>query len=73
MINNRIYLRLGDSVSHVRYPEWGIGTVIEEKRSMLSGGFCFVKVAFQDGIERSFINDLDNECCCYYFGLRICY
>jgi hypothetical protein len=70
---NRIYLRLGDSVAHLRYPEWGIGTVIEEKRSVLSGGFCFVRVAFEDGVERSFINDLDNEGCCYYFGLRICY
>jgi hypothetical protein len=56
----------------MKYPEWGKGTVIEEKHSVLTGGLCFVRIAFQDGMERSFINDLDNEGCCYYFGLRIC-
>lgn len=73
MNQNRTYLRLGDSVAHMKYPEWGKGTVIEEKNSILSGGLCFVRIAFQDGVERLFINDLDNECCCYYFGLKVCY
>ncbi|MEK6693528.1 MAG: DUF3553 domain-containing protein [Nitrospirota bacterium] len=72
MNQNRIYIKLGNSVAHMKYPEWGKGTVIEEKHSILSGGLCFVRIVFQDGIERSFINDLDNEGCCYYFGLRIC-
>lgn len=72
MNQNRIYLKLGNSVAYMKYPEWGKGAVIEEKHSILSGGLCFVRIVFQDGIERSFINDLDNEGCCYYLGLRIC-
>ncbi len=71
MGDQRIYLRLGDSVQHLRYPEWGIGRVVEERHSLLSGGFCFVRVVFQDGVERSFINDLDNDNCCYYAGVRL--
>lgn len=43
---------------------------MEESHSTLDGGFCFVRILFDDGVERSFINDLDNECCCYYAGLR---
>jgi hypothetical protein len=43
---------------------------VEESHSTLDGGFCLVRVLFEDGVERSFINDLDNECCCYYAGLR---
>ncbi len=67
----RIYLKVGDRVRHLRYDIWGYGNVIEEKHSSLEGGFCLVRVMFDDGIERSFINDLDNECCCYYAGVRI--
>ena len=67
----RLYLRVGDKVRHIRYYAWGSGTVIEESHSTLTGGFCLVRVLFDDGIERSFINDLDNECCCYYAGLRV--
>jgi hypothetical protein len=50
---------------------WGDGEVVEEKHSILPGGICIVRILFEDGVERSFINDLDNECCCYYAGLRI--
>ena len=67
----RLYLRLGDTVRHLRYKYWGCGQVIEEKHSSLSGGFCMVRVLFDDGVERSFINDLDNQSCCYYFGIRL--
>ncbi|NWF75420.1 MAG: DUF3553 domain-containing protein [Nitrospirae bacterium] len=67
----RLYLKVGDIVTHLRYSVWGDGEVIEEKHSSLPGGICIVKVLFQDGIERTFINDLDHECCCYYAGLRI--
>ncbi len=67
----RLYLRVGDSVKHLRYKFWGRGQVVEEKHSSLSGGFCMVRILFDDGKERSFINDLDNECCCYYSGVRI--
>lgn len=67
----RLYLRVGDKVKHTRYFHWGDGEVIQESHSALPGGFCFVRVLFEDGSERSFINDLDNECCCYYAGLRL--
>ncbi len=67
----RIYLRVGDRVKHLRYHIWGHGEVVEEKHSTLAGGFCLVRILFDDGIERAFINDLDNECCCYYAGIRL--
>ncbi|NOZ24979.1 MAG: DUF3553 domain-containing protein [Nitrospirae bacterium] len=67
----RLYLKTGNRVRHLRYDAWGEGVVVEERHSCLEGGFCFVKVLFEDGVERSFINDLDNECCCYYAGLRL--
>ncbi len=66
----RLYLRVGDKVRHLRNCAWGSGVVVEESHSTLDGGFCLVRVLFDDGIERSFINDLDNECCCYYAGLK---
>jgi hypothetical protein len=67
----RLYLRLGDTVEHLRYALWGKGQVVEEKHSSLSGGFCMVRILFDDGTERSFINDLDHQHCCYYFGIRL--
>ncbi|MBI5205815.1 MAG: DUF3553 domain-containing protein [Nitrospirae bacterium] len=67
----RIYLKVGDRVKHLRYNVWGCGKVVEEKHSCLEGGFCLVRVLFDDGIERSFINDMDNEACCYYAGVRL--
>jgi hypothetical protein len=67
----RLYLKLGDMVEHRRYYTWGRGKVVEEKHSALSGGFCMVRILFDDGKERSFINDLDHQHCCYYFGIRL--
>jgi hypothetical protein len=67
----RLYLRVGNRVRHLNYSRWGNGVVIEEKHSSLEGGLCIVRVLFEDGEERSFINDLDNECCCYYSGIRL--
>ncbi|MBM4141302.1 MAG: DUF3553 domain-containing protein [Nitrospira sp.] len=67
----RLYLKVGDVVRHKRYSVWGFGEVIEEKHSSLPGGLCLVRVLFEDGIERAFINDLDNECCCYYAGIKL--
>jgi hypothetical protein len=67
----KLYLRVGDMVEHRRFSLWGKGQVIEEKHSSLSGGFCMVRILFDDGVERSFINDLDNQSCCYYFGIRL--
>jgi hypothetical protein len=70
-VDGRIYLRVGDEVNHQRYPRWGTGVVVEARASTLRGGLCLARVAFPDGQERSFINNLDDENCCYYAGLRI--
>ncbi len=67
----KLYLKVGDRVQHIRFYRWGVGEVVEEKHSILSGGFSFVRIMFEDGNRRSFINDMDNECCCYYSGIRI--
>lgn len=67
----RLYLKLGDIVMHREHHPWGRGEVVEEKHSSLEGGFCMVRVLFADGKERSFINDLDHQQCCYYFGVRL--
>lgn len=72
-MRKRLYLKVGDKVNHIKYSGWGVGEVVEEKHSHLSGGFCFVRVLFEDGNERSFINDLDSALCCYYAGVRILY
>jgi len=72
-MKQRLYLKVGDKVSHLRYPVWGRGEVIEERHSSLSGGFSLVRVLFEDGNERSFINNMDSEGCCYYCGIRILY
>ena len=66
----RLYLRVGDQVNHLRYDAWGIGIVMEVMTSSVPGGTCLVRVRFQDGQLRCFNNDLDNEACCYYFGVR---
>lgn len=66
----RLYLRVGDEVNHLRYDEWGIGVVMEVMTSSVPGGTCLARVRFQDGQLRCFNNDLDNEACCYYFGVR---
>jgi hypothetical protein len=70
-VKPRLYLRVGDIVRHLHHTGWGDGEVIEEKHSDLPGGLCLVRVLFEDGIERSFINDLGNTCCCFYAGLRL--
>lgn len=66
----RLYLRVGDEVTHVRYEEWGMGVVTEIMTSSVPGGTCLARVRFQDGQLRCFNNDLDNDSCCYYFGVR---
>ena len=66
----RLYLRVGDEVNHCRYDEWGIGVVMEVMTSSVPGGTCLARIRFQDGQLRCFNNDLDNESCCYYFGVR---
>lgn len=66
----RLYLRVGDEVNHLRHEEWGIGVAMEVMTSSIPGGTCLVRVRFQDGQLRCFNNDLDNQACCYYFGVR---
>ena len=66
----RLYLRVGDEVNHLRYEEWGLGVVMEVMTSSVPGGTCLARVRFQDGQLRCFNNDLDNDACCYYFGVR---
>jgi hypothetical protein len=61
---------VGDIVRHLHFSSWGDGEVIEEKHSVLPGGICLVRILFEDGTERSFINDLDNASCCYYAGIK---
>ena len=70
MPDKRLYLRLGDKVLHRDYGQWGYGVVVEEMTSSVPGGTCLVRIDFDDGRQRTFNNDLDNETCCYYFGLR---
>ena len=68
--SKRLYLRVSDEVTHLRYEEWGIGVVMEIMTSSVPGGTCLARVRFQDGQLRCFNNDLDNESCCYFFGVR---
>lgn len=68
--DKRLYLRLGDRVTHLVHEEWGEGAVVEERTSVVPGGTCLVRLLFEDGRQRTFNNDLDNEQCCYFFGLR---
>jgi len=68
--DKRLYLRVGDEVNHLRHDEWGIGVAMEVMTSSIPGGTCLVRVRFQDGQLRCFNNDLDNQACCYYFGVR---
>jgi len=70
-MRKKLYLRVGDRVNHLSYASWGVGEVVEEKHSQLAGGFCFVRISFQDGEVRSFVNDLDSSHCCYYAGVRL--
>ena len=68
--DKRLYLRLGDKVVHQSYEQWGHGVVVEEMTSSVPGGTCLVRILFDDGRQRTFNNDMDNQMCCYYFGIR---
>ncbi|HLG21661.1 MAG TPA: hypothetical protein VI382_02510 [Candidatus Manganitrophaceae bacterium] len=71
MMVRRLYLKLGDAVIHHQFPQWGKGVVVEERNSQMMGGLCMVRIIFNDGKERSFINNLDDHNCCYYAGIRL--
>ncbi len=65
-----LYLKVGDQVFHRRYMRWGVGLVVEERRSELPGGFCYVRITFQDGKVRVFDNNFKSGNCCYYAGVE---
>jgi hypothetical protein len=65
-----LYLQVGDHVVHRRFTRWGIGVVVEERRSELPGGFCYVRISFQDGKMRVFDNNFRSGSCCYYAGIE---
>ncbi|NOZ85571.1 MAG: hypothetical protein GXP49_04790 [Deltaproteobacteria bacterium] len=67
----RPYLRVGEKVYHLRHRAWGNGVVQETMTSILPGGTCLVRIKFDDGVSRTFENNLKNPACCYYFGLRV--
>ncbi len=71
MTKRRLYLRPGDLVIHCRYPQWGIGEVLEVCTSRLPGGFSYVRILFQDGRKRIFDNDFESHNCCYHSGIRL--
>ena len=66
----RLFLKAGERVTHTSQLHWGVGVVEEVMTSRVPGGTCLVRIRFQDGRLRVFHNDLDNQSCCYYFGLR---
>ncbi len=66
----RLYLKPGDQVTHLRYPEWGFGIVTEEMNSNVLGGVSYVRIVFRDGKTRIFDNNIENSCCCYHAGIR---
>jgi len=47
-----------------------MGVVVEERRSELPGGFCYVRINFQDGNVRVFDNNFKSVQCCYYAGIE---
>jgi len=47
-----------------------MGIVVEERRSELPGGFCYVRINFQDGKIRVFDNNFNSDGCCYYAGVQ---
>jgi hypothetical protein len=65
-----LYLKVGDRVYHKRFIRWGMGIVVEERRSELPGGFCYVRIIFQDRKVRVFDNNLGSGNCCYYAGIE---
>jgi hypothetical protein len=71
MRDPRTYLHVGDKVFHRRFTSWGLGMVVEEWRSEVPGGLCFVRVEFQDGKKRVFDNSFGSRFCCYYSGLTL--
>jgi len=66
----RIYLRIGEQVTHKAHPEWGEGIVIETSDSSIPGGLSMVKIEFTNVGQKSFFNDLALPQCCYHAGVK---
>ncbi len=66
----RLFLKVGEEVTHNNNYQWGIGVVEEVMTSSVPGGTCLVRIRFQDKRLRVFNNDMDSEGCCYFFGVR---
>jgi len=64
------FLRLGDRVWQDYREGWGMGVVVEVMTSTVIGGTCLVRVMFEDGLQRTFNNDLNSEMCCAHLGVR---
>jgi hypothetical protein len=45
--------------------------VIETRSSEQPGGMCYVRILFQDGKQRTFDNNFESACCCYYTGITL--
>lgn len=69
-MRRRLYLQVGDVVFHQHRRGWGVGKVCEVRTSTLESGPALVRIAFQDGKERTFFNDMADQACCYYMGIR---
>lgn len=63
------WFSVGDCVIHRRYPQWGMGRVVEVWNGELPGGKSYVKVAFSDGRTRIFDNSTDSSTYCVKTGL----
>ena len=72
LVRPGLFLKAGDHVVHNNYPLWGVGVVTEERTSTQSGGVSIIRISFRDGVERCFMNDLNNYNCCYDAGVRRC-
>ncbi len=66
----KLYLGVGEDVVHLRHPEWGKGTVIEEMNSNVPGGISMIKVEFENAGSKTFDNNIESLTCCYHAGVR---
>lgn len=66
----KLYLSVGETVVHLRHPEWGQGLVVEEMNSNIPGGISFIRIEFKRAGTRTFDNNLESLWCCYHAGVR---
>ena len=66
----KLYLSVGEEVIHLKHPEWGVGTVVEEVNSTVPDGISMVRVEFLNAGKKTFDNNLTSLWCCYHAGIR---